>query len=296
MDVRAAHVFVAVAEELSFTRAAARLGVSTPSVSETIRNLEREVQQSLFARTTRSVELTPSGRALLAPATALVEAHSDVSHEIERLREHDELVVGSFYGLGSSLLRQVGEALAAARERTLLTVSVVDWSDPTCGLRTRQSEAAILVGPTSIDARLTRVPLGRQRRMALLPEDEVPADLDTVCLEDVDRLGWVPVDVGDDVWDAAWRLDDLRGGPPRFNGEVQSSIEGMIAAIRAGDGATVTIELFSELYAPAGVRMVPMRHVPSLPVDLCFRGPRSAQRIARLVDLATRLSPPPSWF
>ena len=297
MDVRTAQMFLAVAEELSFTRAAARLEVSTPTVSEAIRKLEGHVQKVLFDRTSRSVELTPAGRALLAPMTALLQAHSELRHEVERLRDHDELTVGLFYGLGGSLLRQVGEALGVAPGRTSLNVRVFDWSDPTCGLRTQECDAAIVVGPTSIDSRLTRVNLGQQQRLALLPEGADPrSGQGTACCEDVDRLGWIPVKVGDDVWDAAWRLDDLRGGPPRLNGPVQTSIEGMIDAIRAGVGGTVTIEMFSELYAPPGIRMLPLRDAPPLPVDLAFRGPATAERIAALVAGATGLCPPATWL
>jgi DNA-binding transcriptional LysR family regulator len=297
MDVRAAQVFVGVAEELSFTRAADRLGVSTPTVSATIRKLENDVGKVLFDRTSRSVELTPAGRALLAPMNSLLHAHSDLVHEVERLRDHDELRVGLFYGLGGSLLRQVGEALAASRTRVSISASVFDWSDPTCGLRSRSCEAAILVGPTSIDARLTRVNLGWQHRLALMPEgSSTGATRGSAQLEDVDAMGWVPVAVGDDVWDAAWRLDDVRGGPPRLNGPVQTSIEGMIDAIRAGVGGTVTIEMFSTLYAPPGIRMIPLDDVPPLPVDLAFRGPPTSQRIAPLVSAVTRLCPPPTWL
>jgi len=58
-------VFAAVAEERSFTRAAARLGVSQSALSHTVRALERRLGLQLLARTTRSVSPTPAGSALL---------------------------------------------------------------------------------------------------------------------------------------------------------------------------------------------------------------------------------------
>lgn len=69
MELRHLEHFVAVAEEQHFTRAAERLMVSQSGLSASVRALERELSARLFVRTTRSVELTGEGRALLAEAT-----------------------------------------------------------------------------------------------------------------------------------------------------------------------------------------------------------------------------------
>jgi DNA-binding transcriptional LysR family regulator len=84
LDLRRLSYFVAVADALSFSRAAADIGVSQQAMSSQIRRLEDEVGQPLFFRTTRQVELSPAGQAFLPRARAV--------------------------------LRSVGEALAAVRE------------------------------------------------------------------------------------------------------------------------------------------------------------------------------------
>lgn len=66
--------FTAVAEELSFTRAAKRLGIDQSWLSHKIRQLETELSCTLFARTTRRIELTAAGLALLEPSRALARA------------------------------------------------------------------------------------------------------------------------------------------------------------------------------------------------------------------------------
>ncbi|NLU76598.1 LysR family transcriptional regulator [Streptomyces sp. HNM0575] len=69
MELRHLEYFVTVAEERHFTRAAERLLVSQSGLSASVRALERELGAKLFVRTTRSVELTGPGRALLGEAT-----------------------------------------------------------------------------------------------------------------------------------------------------------------------------------------------------------------------------------
>ena len=68
MELRQLEAFVAVAEDRNFTRAAARLLVAQSGLSATVRSLERELQSPLFSRTTRHVELTAAGEALLGDA------------------------------------------------------------------------------------------------------------------------------------------------------------------------------------------------------------------------------------
>src|ERR687895_2264502 len=74
LDPRLLRPFVALADELHFGRAAARLHVSQPALSQQIARLERQLGVRLFERTRAHVELTEAGADMLAPARAAVEA------------------------------------------------------------------------------------------------------------------------------------------------------------------------------------------------------------------------------
>lgn len=76
---RLLRAFLAVAEELHFTRAAARLFVAQQALSRDIRQLERELGAELFVRTTRQVSLTPDGERLLPYARRVLDAHDGLA-------------------------------------------------------------------------------------------------------------------------------------------------------------------------------------------------------------------------
>jgi DNA-binding transcriptional LysR family regulator len=87
LDLRLLRHFVAVAEELHFTRAAARLYVTEQVLSRDIRRLEEQLRLTLFTRTTRRVALTPEGQRLLVRARELLALHDRTvleMHEIDR--------------------------------------------------------------------------------------------------------------------------------------------------------------------------------------------------------------------
>jgi LysR family transcriptional regulator, benzoate and cis,cis-muconate-responsive activator of ben and cat genes len=129
MELRHLRYFVAVAEELSFRRAAHRLHVSHPALIQQIHDLENELALKLFKRNSRRIELTEVGRAFLVGARrALAAAKQAVTLAQEAAKgERGRLVIGTVGPLTSSFLPN---ALARFRaQRPLVEVAVLHMNN-----------------------------------------------------------------------------------------------------------------------------------------------------------------------
>ena len=117
MELRHLRYFVVVAEELHFRRAAERLHMSQPPLSQQIRALEEEVGATLLLRNQRKVELTAAGAAFLERAREILAPVEDAARQARRVQrgEVGRLAVGF---VGSAMYSFVPELLRAFREQS----------------------------------------------------------------------------------------------------------------------------------------------------------------------------------
>ena len=128
MELRHLRYFVAVADELSFRKAAGRLSVSEPAISQQVADLEDELGQKLFNRDTRGVELTEVGRVFLRGARRTLASAKEAMIQAQEAANGDRgrLSIGT---IGPLMHPFLPDALARFRERFPLVEVTVENMD-----------------------------------------------------------------------------------------------------------------------------------------------------------------------
>ena len=259
MELRHLRYFVAVAEELHFRRAAERLHVAQPAVSEQIRKLEDELGVRLFDRTQRNVALTDAGAALLTEA-----------HRVLRQAEAARLAARSASNRPGLRIGYVPTALLASIPRTLRRLiaampTLQTTMEPGCGLelvdavRAGELDVAVVSLPTpTAGVRVTA--LGEQRAVAVFPVGHEHAVKPQVRLEQIapERIVVLPRDADRPFYDGVLAACCAAGISPTLIEMPDGQVDRLLLAVAAGAGMAVLPECVSERYADAGVRFVPL--------------------------------------
>ncbi|MCL7490324.1 MULTISPECIES: LysR substrate-binding domain-containing protein [Streptomyces] len=213
MELRTLRYFVAVAEELHFGRAAARLHMSQPPLSRAIKQLETEVGALLFARSPAGIALTPVGAVLLDEARALLDQADRVRVRVAAAAGAATLTIGI---LGDGTDPGISK-LAAVFRRSHPGVDIhirnTDLTDPTCGLRAGMVDVAVTRAPFD-DTALTVRELRTDPVGAVLRADDPLARRDHLKLADLADRRWFQFPQGTDpIWQSYWNGGTPREGP-----------------------------------------------------------------------------------
>ncbi|AHI01912.1 LysR family transcriptional regulator [Kutzneria albida] len=198
MELRQLEYFVAVAEECHFTRAAQRLHVAQSGLSASIRTLERELGATLFLRSTRQVELTEAGRALLVEARRAltnVAAARDAVAAVQGLLR-GRLAVGTIQCLCTVDLPRVLAQFSAAHPGVQMQLRHSESADLIEQVRTGRLDVAFVSRPARCPDDVMMTPLAAVP-MALTCGPEHPFALRSeVALEELSGLSFVDYNPG----------------------------------------------------------------------------------------------------
>jgi DNA-binding transcriptional LysR family regulator len=275
MELRHLRYFVAVAEELHFGRAAERLHVAQPAVSEQVRKLELELGVRLLNRTQRTASLTEAGAALLAEARRVlhqVELARLATHEA-RDRVANRLRVGY---TPASLPISVPRALhqLAASMRGVETVLESGFAmELIAAVRDERLDAAIVSLPAPT-AGLRTTPLGHERAVAALPATHRHAVQPAIRLAQVapERIVLLPREANRPFYDAVIAACQDAGLSPSLVESSGACLEPALLAVASGAGIGLFPESVGIRYSTPGVRFVPVDgEQPAVPTAVVTR-------------------------
>jgi DNA-binding transcriptional LysR family regulator len=187
VELRHLRYFVAVAEELHFGRAAARLHIAQPPLSQQIRRLEAELGVELFRRNRRRVELTDAGRLLLEQARPLLRDADRIESTLRRAGRGDvgRLRVGF---VGSATYEVLPLILRAFRDRhpdVELTLHEQLSSELFEALLAGRADVGLVRPPLVPNAAVELTPLLTERLVAVLPDSHPLAAHEAVEVSDL---------------------------------------------------------------------------------------------------------------
>jgi DNA-binding transcriptional LysR family regulator len=171
VNIRQLTYFLAVAQELNFTRAAERVGIAQPPLSQQIIALEQELGTDLFTRHNRRVQLTIAGEILVEHAHRVINA-ANAAIDAVRLVERgarSSIVVGAVYSAIYSSLPDTLRIFAALAPRTEVSLQEMTVAQQVTGLKEGQIEVGLLRGPV-FDRDLTTEVLYREHLVIAAPE------------------------------------------------------------------------------------------------------------------------------
>ncbi len=172
MELRHLRYFVAVAEELSFTRAARRLRVAQPALSRQIRQLEDEACVELLTRDPRNVRLTPAGAVFLSEAKMILERSAQALRAAREAGRENErpLNIGYVWGLFHSVVPDVVGRFRAQFPETPVNLFDLAATDQALALREGRLDAGFIgFAEEAESAGLAKKKVGTCEFMAVLP-------------------------------------------------------------------------------------------------------------------------------
>ena len=291
MEVRHLRCFVVVAEELHFGRAAERLHIAQPAVSQTVKGLERELGLVLFERSNRRVELTDAGRALLGESRTVLDRFDGIGGLAERLRSGaaGRVTIGVAPAMPPNLLTELLAVFrAAAPEVKVVAKATTDTGGPLTGLVAGRFDVALLRGSVEA-AGVASVVVVREPVGVALPHDHPLAAADAVSASALAGLPLAAFPRSADPVQFDRIFSTLSAAGLADVGEIHESPPGAVeASLRlVAAGEAVSLKLASEVDAFASTEVVwrPLADVDlSVVVSAAWRFDVTSPATRRLVD------------
>jgi DNA-binding transcriptional LysR family regulator len=271
-DSRDLRYFVAVAERLSFSRAAEDLPMSQSALSEAVRRLEAEVGTQLLRRNSRRVSLTRPGEMLLADAREVL---AELDHAVDRAARAGRGEIGRLrVGFEASGAGEVSTLARArfAREHPAVRVEPkrFDWGGEAAGLRDGDCDVAFVWLPNDLSG-LEAEEVTSERRYAGLPKGHRLAREPRVSIMDLKDEPIMWTRRAPRLWVDWWAVNPRPDGSEPVWGPENENVEEMLEQVAEGAAICITPRSMATHYARPDLAWVPIADIDPLRIALCWR-------------------------
>ncbi|MFF9854238.1 LysR family transcriptional regulator [Streptomyces litmocidini] len=271
VNLRRLRSFVTVAEELHFTRAAARLFVAQQSLSKQIAQLEADLGTPLLQRTSRTVQLTPAGEAFLAATREALACFDQGVAEARRIGQGGQatLRVGFIVGAALELTTLILSEFTSRNPGARVELHEFGFTDPSAGLASATTDVAFIRLPSSTNGFVT-TPLFTERCVVGVSTAHPLSDRERVSVQDLLDETLAIGRTDDTVWRDFWTLANQRGRSTQRLVETHSQSE-EVEVVAAGMACNIT-PAAAQRYSPhPGVRFIPIDDYPGSVVAVAHR-------------------------
>jgi DNA-binding transcriptional LysR family regulator len=291
LDLRVLRYFVAVAEELHFGRAAARLHIAQPSLSVQIRKLEHGIGAKLLERTSRHVALTPAGEVLLEEAKRLLVSAERAAAATREAAQgaRGSLIVGFQANAAAELTPKILAAFQARHPRVQVEMRSHDFSDPYVGLSNGSVDVAFIRPPVLMQDWLAVETLFVEPRVLVMASDSPLAQYGELGLAELLDAPFV-ARRAPETWRDFWLATDVRESHPVRVGAEVGSVDECFEAILSGRGVAFTQASTQRFYGRPGLAFVPVRGLPPSPLAIAWRTDMDARPVHDFVETAWTLA------
>lgn len=291
LELRQYRYFVAVAEEGQVTRAAVRLHIAQPALSQAIAQLEAQVGVKLLQRHARGVALTAAGEVFLEKARLVVSAATAADTAVRSLRRSEEGVIEmGFVGLPPMMeAPDLIEAFVAAHPNAELRFRELAFPSSSAENWLREVDVALCWQPIAYPG-FRVYPIREDGLVAVVSAGDSLADRTALGIQDIldQPFAGTHPDVDPD-WVAFWRLDSARDGAHARTTADQVRNPHETASVVAS-GRAITVAPASHVSAVLknlpGVLAIPLRGAPRVTLGLVYRNDHSNPLVGDLVALA----------
>jgi DNA-binding transcriptional LysR family regulator len=272
VHVRDLRYFIAVTEELSFTRAAGRLFIAQPSLSKQIHRLETSLRVTLFERDHRTVTLTAAGAALLPQARQIIEQWEIAQRAISDVvtAQRTTLTVGFHTRIGRGLIPNVTARMATLLPGWKLQFRQISWSDPTVGLASDDVDVAIAWLPVPDNGEFSWKVVATEDRWVALPSGHRLASRAAVPLDELADEPFIALPRTAGPLREFWLGNDQRPTPARIAAEAETAEES-IEAVGSGLGAVLLSAGNAEIYQRDDIVCRPVMGLPPSELAVIWR-------------------------